>query len=79
MSKPKGKESVRLAIQSIYPNLPRKFSMISLHAMVAQRIARPYVFMDTCRRKLMELREEGLVSFENIDKAKSIYHKTDRM
>ena len=77
--KPKGKESVRSAIQGIYPGLPLTFSMISLHAMVARRISRPYVFMDTVRRKLMELREEGEISFENTDKAKSIYHKTDRL
>jgi hypothetical protein len=77
--KPKGKESVRKAVEKLYPELPLKFSMISLHAMVAREINRPYVFMDTVRRKLMELREEGSISFENIDKAKSIYHKTERL
>lgn len=77
--KPKGKESVRSAVQKLYSELPLKFSMISLHGMVAREINRPYVFMDTVRRKLMELREEGLISFENIDKAKSIYHKTERL
>ena len=77
--KPLGKESVRSAVEKIYPGLPRKFSMISLHAMVAREICRPYVFMDTVRRKLMELREEGLISFENTDKAKSIYQKTERI
>jgi hypothetical protein len=77
--KPKGKISVRKAVESIYPSLPRKFSMISLHAMVARETNRPYVFMDTVRRKLMELREEGSISFKNIDKAKSIYHKTEKL
>lgn len=75
MSHPKGKESVRSAVGSIYPTLPQRFSMISLHAMVCRRINRPYLFSDTTRRKLMELREEGLISFENTDKAKSIYTK----
>jgi hypothetical protein len=77
--KPLGKISVRQAVKDLYPILPRKFSMISLHAMVAREIKRPYVFMDTVRRKAMELREEGLISFENIDKAKSIYHKTEKL
>jgi hypothetical protein len=79
MSAPRGKTSVREAVQRIYPELPLRFSMISLHAMVARDINRPYVFMDTIRRKLFELREEGLISFENIDKAKSIYHKLERL
>lgn len=79
MSKPLGKLSVREAVQRIYPMLPLRFSLISLHAMVARDICRPMVFCDTVRRKLMELREEGLVSFKNIDKAKSIYQKTERM
>jgi Fe2+ or Zn2+ uptake regulation protein len=73
--KPKGKTSVRKAVEEIYPKLPQRFSMISLHVMVAREIKRPYVFMDTVRRKLMELREEGLIQFKNIDKSKSIYHK----
>jgi hypothetical protein len=73
--KPIGKESVRSAVESIYPELPHRFSMMKLHAMVMRRIARPYLYLDTTRRKLMELREEGLISFENIDKARSIYHK----
>jgi hypothetical protein len=77
--KPLGKTTVRKAVENIYPELPRRFSMISLHAMVAREINRPYVFMDTVRRKLMELREEGKISFENVDKAKSIYHKTERL
>jgi len=77
--KPLGKTSVRKAVEEIYPKLPRRFSMISLHAMVAREINRPYVFMDTVRRKAMELREEGKISFINIDKAKAIYHKTERI
>lgn len=75
MSKPIGKESVRSAVESIYPQLPHRFSMVGLHAMVMMRIRRPYLFMDSCRRKLFELREEGKISFRNIDKAKSIYIK----
>jgi hypothetical protein len=78
MSKPVGKYSVREAVQRIYPILPLRFSLIKLHAMVAREICRPQVFCDTVRRKLDELREEGLISFENVDKKRSIYHKTDR-
>jgi len=75
--KPLGKQSIRSAVSEIYNAMPRfhKFSMISLHAMVAIRINRPYVFMDSIRRKLGELREEGLINYKNIDKAKSIYKK----
>jgi Fe2+ or Zn2+ uptake regulation protein len=79
MSKPKGKISVREAVERIYYGLPLRFSMISLHAMVAREINRPYVFLDTVRRKLFELREEGIINFKNVDKAKSIYHKTERL
>ena len=75
MSKPLGKESVRKAVLDLYPALPHRFSMISLHAMVAREIRRPYVFSDTVRRKLFELREEGIVNFENTNKTKGIYHK----
>ena len=77
--KPKGKISVRLAVQRIYPELSRRFSMISLYVMVAREICRPQVFMDTVRRKLMELREERLISFENIDKQRAIYMKKERL
>jgi len=77
--KPKGKQSVRSAVEEIYPRLPQRFSMISLHAMVAREINRPNVFGDTVRRKLFELREEGLISFKNIDKARSLYHKLERL
>ena len=77
--KPKGKISVRLAVQRIYPELPRRFSMISLYAMVAREICRPQVFLDSIRRKLFELREEGLISFENIDKQRAIYMKKERL
>jgi hypothetical protein len=77
--KPKGKESVRSAIEAIYPNLPIRFSMISLHAMVVRRTNRPYLFLDTVRRKLFELREEKSIFFENVDKAKSIYHKIQKL
>lgn len=77
--KPIGKESVRSAVQRIYPELPLRFSMIKLHTMVAREINRPYVFMDTVRRKLMELREEKIIFFECESKAKSIYHKLERL
>lgn len=75
----KGKESVRKAVERIYPELPQRFSMISLHAMVARDICRPMVNTDTIRRKLFELREEGSISFKNIDKARAIYHKEERL
>ena len=75
MSAPKGKTSVQDAVKKLYPTLPRKFSLISLHAMVARDIKRPYVFLDTIRRKLFLLREEGLINFKNISKPKSQYQK----
>jgi hypothetical protein len=79
MSKPLGKESVRSAVERIYPELPVRFSMMKLHSMVCREIRRPYLYLDTSRRKLFQLREEGLISFENIDKAKSIYRKLERL
>ena len=72
-----GKISVKKAVEEIYPLLPHRFSMIKLHAMVAMEIRRPYVFLDTVRRKLQELRDEGQVSYECIDRAKSLYRKND--
>ena len=77
MSKPLGKISVRKAVEVTYPQLPHRFSMIKLHAMVAMEIRRPYVFLDTVRRKLQELRDEGQISYECIDRAKSLYRKND--
>lgn len=77
--KPKGKISVRLAVQKVYPSLPRQFSLMRLHAEVIKEVRRPYLYLDTTRRKVMELREEGLISFKNTDKAKSLYEKTDRL
>ena len=77
--KPLGKISVKKAVEEIYHLLPRRFSIIKLHAMVAREICRPYVFTDTVRRKLFELREEGLIKFRNIDKARSIYEKEERL
>ena len=79
MSKPKGKISVRAAVEIVYPTLQKRFSLIKLHAMVAREICRPYVFLDTCRRKLFELREEGIIRFHNIDKARSLYERDDLM
>jgi len=75
--KPKGKLSVRKAVSDVYPDLPEVFSMMKLHSMVCRETCRPYLFLDTTRRKVMELREEGLISFKNIDKERSIYQKTD--
>ena len=75
--KPKGKTSVRKAVQVIYPGLPRIFSMITLHRLVGEKIERPQVFPDTVARKLRELREEGLVSYECIDRLRSWYRKTE--
>jgi hypothetical protein len=77
--KPKGKIAVRAAVEKVYPSLPRQFSLMRLHAEVIKEVRRPYLFLDTSRRKLDELREEGLISFKNTDKAKSLYEKTDRM
>jgi len=75
--KPLGKISVKKAVEEIYPQLPHRFSMSLLHVMVAREIRRPRVYMDTCRRKAMELRQKGVISFKNIDRAKSLYRKND--
>jgi len=79
MAKPKGKESVKSAVARIYPELPRKFSMVKLHAMVAREICRPQVFMDTVRRKRDELRKEGVIHFKCIDRQRSLYQKQERL
>lgn len=79
MSKPKGKESVEKAVKRIYPSLPRQFSLNGLHATIAREINRPYVHMDTCRRKLFLLRENGEISFKCVSKSKSQYEKTERL
>ena len=75
--RPKGKTSVKEAVKRIYPILPRRFSMIGLHATVCREICRPYLFLDTTRRKAMELREEGIIDFRCIDRAKSMYEKDE--
>jgi hypothetical protein len=72
-----GKDSVENAVRRIYPTLPRRFSLICLHATVAREINRPYVFLDTCRRKLFLLRENGDINFKNVSKSKSIYEKVN--
>ena len=72
-----GKISVKKAVEEIYPQLPREFSIVHLHRLVCKRIERPYLFLDTTRRKLQELRDEGQVSYECIDRAKSLYRKND--
>jgi len=79
MKKPKGKISVRAAVEVVYPELPRIFSLAGLHAMVAREICRPQVHMDTCRRKAFELRKEGAIRFHNVDKARSLYERDDIM
>ena len=79
MSKPKGKISVRKAVEIIYPELPRRFSLAGLHAMVVRETCRPCLHMDTTRRKAMELREEGIIRFHNVDKARSLYERDDLM
>ena len=77
--KPKGKTSVKTAVRNIYPQLPRRFSMMKLHIMVCREICRPYLYLDTTRRKAMELREEGEITFECINKAKSLYRKLEKL
>ena len=72
-----GKISVKKAVEEIYPLMPHRYSMIKLHAMVAMEIRRPYVFLDTIRRKLQELRDEGQISYDCIDRQKSLYRKND--
>ena len=73
--KPKGKLSVRSAVERIYPDLPQRFSLMRLHAEVVREVQRPYLYLDTTRRKVMELREEKRINFKCIDKAKSLYQK----
>jgi len=77
--KPIGKIAVKEAVRRIYPLLPRRFSLIRLHAMVAREICRPQVFCDSVRRKLFELREEKEIFFKNISKPKSLYQKEERL
>jgi hypothetical protein len=77
--KPKGKLSVREAVKRIYPDLPQRFSMIKLHTMVCREICRPYLYLDTSRRKLFELRETGDIHFKCIDKQRSLYEKEGRL
>ena len=74
-----GKISVEAAVKKLYPELPHKFSLISLHAMVAREINRPYVYLDTCRRKLFLLRENGVINFKCVSKSKSQYEKQEAL
>jgi hypothetical protein len=74
-----GKISIEKAVQRLYTELPQKFSLISLHAMVAREINRPYVYLDTCRRKLFLLREQGKIHFECVSKSKSQYEKREKL
>jgi hypothetical protein len=77
MSKPKGKQSVRSAVEEVFNSMPKyhKFSTLGLTAIVARMICRPSVFPDTILRKARELRDEGKVEFTCIDKGKSLYKK----
>jgi hypothetical protein len=73
--KPKGKQSVRSAVEELYPIMPVRFSTLHFHTLVSRKIGRPEVFHDTILRKMRELKEEGKINFKNIDKARSIYMK----
>lgn len=73
--KPLGKQSVRSAVEELYPIMPIRFSTLHLHTLVSRRIGRPQVFHETILRKMRELKEEGKINFKNIDKAHSIYLK----
>jgi hypothetical protein len=75
--KPKGKQSVRSAVESVLGSMPKfqKFSTLGLTATVARMICRPSVFPDTVLRKCRELRDEGKIDFICIDKGKSLYKK----
>ena len=75
MSAIKGKIAVRKAVELIYPRLPMRFSLMGLHASVMRETKRPYLYLDSTRRKLFELREEGLINFVNTSKPKSQYQK----
>ncbi len=73
--KPLGKQSVRSAIEDLYPIMPVRFSTIHFHKLIGKRIGRPDVFPDTILRKMRELKQEGKINFKNTNKAKSIYVK----
>jgi hypothetical protein len=75
MTKPLGKQSVRSAIEDLYPIMPTRFSTLHFHILISMRIGRPDIFHDTILRKMRELKEEGKINFRNINKAKSLYEK----
>jgi hypothetical protein len=75
--KPLGKQSVRSAIEDLYPIMPVRFSTLHFHILVSRRIGRPNVFHETILRKMRELKEDGKINFKNIDKARSIYMKLE--
>lgn len=77
--KPKGKTSVKKAVRDVYPILPQRFSMTKLHAMVCREICRPYLFLDSTRRKAQELRDEGEIDFKCIDRQRSLYQKEEKL
>jgi hypothetical protein len=72
---PKGKQSVRSAVEDIYPIMPVRFKAVQFCKVVAKRIGRPDTYEDTILRKMRELKQEGKINFKNIDKLRSIYLK----
>ena len=75
MSAPKGKQSVRSAVEEIYPILPMRFYAIHLSKLVGRKIGRPEVYPDTVLRKCRELKEEGKINFKCVNKLNSQYLK----
>lgn len=75
--KPKGKSSVKQAVKEAYPDLGFVFTLRQLHEAVKRITGRPYVYMDSSRRKLFELREEKEIFFKCISKSRSFYQKQE--
>lgn len=73
--KPKGKESVRSAVEYLFSVMPEHFKGVQLHKLVSLRIGRPELYSETTFRKMRELKEDGIINFENISKADSLYKK----
>jgi hypothetical protein len=73
--KPKGKISVRKAVEELFPIMPEHFMGLHLHKLVMRRIGRPELYSETTFRKLRELKEDKVINFRNIDRAKSQYEK----
>ena len=77
MSKPLGKQSVRSAVEELFPIMPEHFYGLHLHRLVAKKIGRPELYEGTTFRKMRELKQDNKINFVNINRAKSIYQKLE--